>query len=118
MKRSISHANYTKDGQMHSYFFVRQDISPEQQTVQGMHVSLELGNCLTRRETLGLNFVTCGVTDLQALEEIEFYLIQKEIPYILYRDSHFMNEITAIATFPVTGAQRELFKFGKLLKFK
>lgn len=103
---------------MHSYFFVRQDISPEQQMVQGMHVALELGNCLTRRETLGLNFVTCGVPDLQALEDIESYLIQNEIEYVLYRDSHFMNEITAIATFPVNAQQRELFRFGKLLRFK
>ncbi len=103
---------------MHSYFFIRQDISPEQQAVQGMHVSLELGNCLTRRETLGLNFVTCGVPDLQGLESIEMYLIHNEVPFVLYRDSHFNNEITAIATFPVCSAKRELFKFGKLLRFK
>lgn len=83
-----------------------------------MHVSLELGNCLTRRETLGLNFVTCGVSNLQALEDIESFLIQNEIEFVLYRDSHFMNEITAIATFPVTQKERELFRFGKLLKFK
>lgn len=81
-----------------------------------MHVALELGNCLDRRDTLGLNFVTCGVRDLQALEEVEFYLRSKNVEYILYRDSHFMNEITAIATFPSN--ERELFKFGKLLKFK
>lgn len=103
---------------MHSYFFVRQDISPEQQTVQLQHVSLELGNCLTRRETLGLNFVTCGVPDLEALENIESYLVSKELEYVLYRDSHFFNEITAIATFPVASHQRELFKFAKLLRFK
>lgn len=82
-----------------------------------MHVSLELGNCLTRRETLGLNFVTCGVPDLQALENIETYLVQNEVPFVLYRDSHFFNEITAIATFPVEANQRALFKFAKLLKF-
>jgi hypothetical protein len=103
---------------MHAYFFVRQDISPEQQMVQGMHVALELGNCLQRRETLGLNFVTCGVRDLQALEDLEVYLVQNEIEFILYRDSHFGNEITAIASFPVAANERELFRFGKLLRFK
>jgi hypothetical protein len=103
---------------MHAYFFVRQDISPEQQAVQTAHVALELGNCLTRRETLGLNFVNCGVPDLQGLETIEMYLIQNEVPFVLYRDSHFNNEITAIATFPVASHQRELFKFAKLLRFK
>lgn len=103
---------------MHSYFFVRQDISPEQQLVQTTHVSLELGNCLTRRETLGLNFVTCGVPDLEALENIESYLVSNQLEYVLYRDSHFFNEITAIATFPVASHQRELFKFAKLLRFK
>jgi hypothetical protein len=103
---------------MHSYFFVRQDISPEQQTVQLQHVSLELGNCLTRRETLGLNFVTCGVPDLEALENIESYLVSKELEYVLYRDSHFLNEITAIATFPICAADRPFFRFGKLLRFK
>ena len=103
---------------MHSYFFVRQDISPEQQTVQLQHVSLELGNCLTRRETLGLNFVTCGVPDLEALENIESYLVSKELEYVLYRDSHFFNEITAIAVFPLNADDREHFRFGKLLRFK
>lgn len=117
MRRSLSHSNLRKKT-MHSYFFVRQDISPEQQTVQLQHVSLELGNCLTRRETLGLNFVTCGVPDLEALENIESYLVSKELEYVLYRDSHFYNEITAIAVFPINAEDREHFRFGKLLKFK
>lgn len=102
----------------YAYFFTRQDIDPEHQLVQTAHVSLELGSVIPKHEVPGLRFVNCGVPDEAALHDICHYLDGHDIFYVLYRDSFFNNEVTAIGVLPVSQAQREIFKFGRLLKFK
>lgn len=94
----------------YAYFVTRTDLSKSQQLVQTAHVALELGNKLTPREANQLHFCNLGVADLTALNAVKHLLHISNIEYVEYHEGHY-NEITAIATFPITQQeQRNVFK--------
>lgn len=100
----------------YAYFVTRTDISKSQQLVQTAHVALELGNKLTPREANQLHFCNLAVSNLEALEAVKHLLHINNIEYVEYHEG-FYNEITAIATFPITErSQREVFKGLPLIK--
>lgn len=94
----------------YAYFVTRTDLSKSQQLVQTAHVALELGNKLTPREANHLFFCNLAVPDLAHLNAVKDLLHTKNIEYVEYHEGHY-NEITAIATFPITEQeQRNVFK--------
>lgn len=102
----------------YSYFFTRQDISPEYQLVQTAHAALELGNKLQPDQVKDLYFACCGAKDLAELKEIESTLINLNLDYIAFREPDIGNEMTAIAVFPIAENKRGILRKFPLLKFK
>ena len=101
----------------YAYFITRTDMSKSQQLVQTAHVALELGVMLTPREANHLFFCNLAVPYLDDLYDVMDKLHDANIEYVVYRDSYYNDEITAIATFPITGAeQRAVFKGLPLIK--
>lgn len=101
----------------YSYFVTRTDISKEQQLVQTAHVALALGVMLTPREANHLFFCNLGVPYLSDIYDVMDKLHENNIEYVVYRDSYYDDEITAIATFPITSSEeRAVFKGLPLIK--
>jgi hypothetical protein len=101
----------------YSYFFTRQDISPEYQLVQTAHAALELGNKLKPEQIKDLYFTCCGLANLQELYMIQGYLDNHGIEYIAFREPDIGNEITSIAVHPIAENKRGILRNYKLLTF-
>ena len=106
----------------YSYFFTRQDISPEQQLVQTAHSALCLG---VRAKEEGvkiepdtLNFVVVGVRDLAGLLAVQEILEKFDFDYEIFRESHFNDEPTSIAVYPVSEYARGILRAFNTLKLK
>lgn len=99
----------------YAYFFTRTDLSKSQQLVQTAHVALDLGVMLQPREANHLFFVNCAVDDLPGLEAVKDHLHRNDIEYVEYHEGHY-NEITALATFPVSEEQRGIFRGYPLIR--
>ena len=105
----------------YSYFFTRQDISPEQQLVQTAHVALKLGTKSSRdsltKESMVIDpdntyFSVVGVRNLWALEAVQTILDHFNFKYEVFNEPDIKNEMTAIAVYPVMEIDR-----GPLLAF-
>jgi len=106
----------------YSYFFTRQDISPEQQIVQTAHSALCLG---VRAKEGGatidpdtLNFVVVGVRDLAGLLAVQEILQEFNFLYEIFYESHMRDEPTSIAVYPVSEHARGILKAFNTLKIK
>ena len=103
------------------YIFTRQDISPEQQLVQSAHVALKLGYglatrgfCLNPDETY---FTVVGVRNLDALFAAEDIISHTGIDFFEFREPDIGNEVTSIATFPISESKRGLLLAFSWLRF-
>lgn len=97
----------------YSYFFTRQDISPEQQLVQTAHVALKLGT----KSAIAIDpdntyFSVVGVRNLWALEAVQTILDHFNFKYEVFNEPDIKGEMTAIAVYPVMEIDR-----GPLLAF-
>lgn len=101
----------------YSYFFTRQDISPEYQLVQTAHAALELGNMLKPEQVKGLYFTCCGVANLEELHMIQDYLDNHGHEYVVFREPDIGNEITSIAVAPIAENRRGALRNFPLLTF-
>lgn len=101
----------------HAYIFVRQDLSPEQQLIQFGHVACALGKSLPDHVCPHkLNFVGIGVKNEAHLVKSSLNMDDNGIEYVVFREPDIGDEITAVASLPVTGAQREAFRKYKTLR--
>ena len=101
----------------YSYFFTRQDISPEYQLVQTAHAALELGHTLKPEQVHNLHFTCCGVANLEELYMIQDYLDNQGYHYIAFREPDIGNEITSIAVEPIAENKRGVLRSFPLLSF-
>lgn len=101
----------------YSYFFTRQDISPEYQLVQTAHAALELGNQLKPEQVKDLHFTCCGVVDLEGLYQVQNVLDLLGYHYVAFREPDIGNELTAIAVEPIAENKRGILRNYKLLTF-
>jgi hypothetical protein len=101
----------------YSYFFTRQDISPEYQLVQTAHAALELGNTLKPEQVKNLHFTCCGVANLGELYMIQDYLDNQGYHYVAFREPDIGNEITSIAVEPIAENKRGVLRNYPLLSF-
>lgn len=95
----------------------RLDLSPAQQAVQGIHAAIELA----RRGHISPDaphphLVFCGVKHEDALLAQADRLEAHGIPFERFYEPDRGNELTAIATAPINGDSRRVFRKLKLMK--
>lgn len=99
------------------YVFIRTDLSDPQIAVQSCHSIVEathafdLGNLPTHP-----SIIILGVKDQNRLEQARLYLTQHQIQYVAFREPDIDWEMTALATGPIFGEKRKLFKKFELLR--
>ncbi len=121
-----------------SYFFTRQDISPEQQVVQTAHAAFQLGVHSQRviespSKSAGDDFIPCqvneqidptetyftviGVRDLGALNAVERILQKFGYRYEKFFEPDLKDgEFTSIAVYPISEFHRDVLMAFNLLK--
>jgi hypothetical protein len=117
----------------YSYFFTRQDISPEQQLVQTAHVALKLGVNSTKPLDKGVEFTvpyendinpdetyfTCiGVRNAAGLYAVMQILEKFGFRYEVFYEPDIGNEPTAIAVYPISELMKGPLEAFNLLKMK
>jgi hypothetical protein len=116
----------------YSYFFTRQDISPEQQLVQTAHAAFLLGvesqrwidhppiNQQVRKDIVPdkTYFTVVGVRNADALVAVQKILQKFDIKYeIFFEPDLNEGEYTSIAVYPIQEDQRDILMAFNLLKF-
>jgi hypothetical protein len=102
----------------YSYIFVRQDISPEQQLIQFGHAACVMGKNLPEHICPhNLNFVGIGVPNEPSLIKALFHIYDNDIGHHKFYEPDINNELTAIASSPIEGEKRIVFKNYKTLRF-
>jgi len=99
------------------YVITRNDLTIPQQTVQSCHACIEATKNFHDNIRGHPHLVVCGVEDELQLIKVIGYLEEK-IPFIVWREPDMDDQITAIATIPISGEQRKLFRKFKLIKGK
>lgn len=119
----------------YSYFFTRQDISPEQQLVQTAHVALKLGVNAKNHSKEDVDFeikvpsqekinpdetyFTCvGVRNEAALYAVIQILSEFGYRHEVFREPDMNNEITAIAVYPISELSKGPLEAFNLLRMK
>jgi hypothetical protein len=119
----------------YSYFFTRQDISPEQQLVQTAHVALKLGVNSHSKSRKDVDFevkvpsvdkidpdqtyFTCvGVRNEDALYAVIQILEEFGFEHEVFREPDMNNEITAIAVYPISELMKGPLEAFNLLRMK
>lgn len=95
---------------------VRRDLSQSQQAVQGMHAAIEAARQgLIKSDTKHPHLVFCSVSDEFDLVEYSTKLESKGIRYQVFLEPDIGNKLTAIATEPIYGSNRKIFRNLKLV---
>lgn len=113
----------------YSYFFTRQDMSPEQQIVQTAHAALKLGvNSVVNQDVESdvpynqpINpdetyFTVVGVRDLGALYAVQSILDKFGYRYEVFVEPDMNDEPTSIAVYPVSEYMKGPLNAFNLLK--
>jgi len=91
------------------YAFIRRDISFAQQLVQVGHAALEAGRAHYFGDEIA-SFIVLEVPDLQGLEDAARHLTKQGIEHKMFFEPDFGMGHSAIATRPVRGKERQLFR--------
>lgn len=98
------------------YIFVRKDLPPGQQIVQACHAVAECAHQYFKDVSEHPHFVILGVKDesalLKALKKIE----DNEIHCAFFKEADLQDQFTALATEPVYGEKRRIFRSFQILK--
>jgi hypothetical protein len=97
------------------YVFVRTDISYEQQLVQASHACFEAG-IKFNHEKEQCSIVMIGIKNKEKLLQVEHYLKTNDVDYSMFFEPDFDMGESAIATRPMRGNERKLFKKFQLYK--
>lgn len=98
------------------YIIVRKDLSYEQQLVQSCHAVAESSKKYFGDEHP--HFVVTGVNDEPALLKAHQKILNNNIRCAIFQESDINDEYTALATEPVFGETRLLFRNYQLLKME
>lgn len=93
----------------------RRDLLPAQQAVQASHAAIEISRTSPRLFHPQPNLIVCVVDDEAALYQLASRLSQSQIPYTLWREPDWNNELTSLATLPLADKQRRLLRGLTLL---
>jgi hypothetical protein len=97
------------------YLIVREDLSPPQQVVQSCHAAVEAARHLFPAELPHPHLIVCAVADEPALWRQLQRLQQQGVRLRAFFEPDRGNELTALATEPVFGTTRRLFRNLRLL---
>ena len=101
----------------HVYIFVRKDLSTSEQAVQSSHAAIEAAKNFGLKELPDHpHLVILGVKNEKKLDQALEYLEENGIRHYGYREPDYDDSLTAIATEPLQGDVRKLFKKWQLLK--
>jgi len=96
------------------YVLVRRDLPTPTQAVQGIHAAIEAGRqfSIPPHEYV----VYCAVRNERHLARWAQKIKQAGIAFCAFREPDLNNEHTALATEPVSGEDRRLFRHLQLVK--
>ncbi len=92
------------------YVLIRQDLPLEHQITQACHAALEVGFDHARPKDHPVHLITLGVPDQQQLEKYAEALEDQGHPYHLFFEPDENRGHTALATSPIRGSHRNLFR--------
>ncbi len=95
---------------------VREDLSLPQQAVQAIHAAIEATRTFLSPEETHPHVVLCTVPSEQALMRAMHRLSARDIQFKHFIEPDIGNEITALATAPLSGQDRKAFSNYPLLK--
>jgi hypothetical protein len=95
---------------------VRKDLSPEQQAVQSCHAAIEASRWLIPLDIEHPHVIICGIDNQSKLNQAISKIKEADIRYQPFYEADIDNELTAIATEPVYGEKRGIFKRYNLLR--
>ena len=99
----------------HVYVIVRRDLSFPQQCVQAIHASIEATKSFPCESTHP-HIVLCTVRNEQRLRSAIRKISKHGINFSVFSEPDINNELTAIATEPLQGDIRKVFKDFQLLQ--
>lgn len=101
----------------HGYMYVitRNDLSPAQKAIQSCHASIESAREFIKPNQEHPSLVLCLVKNEAKLKNVIAELYNKNIKIKTFREPDRNNEITAIATEPLYGAERKALVRFQLL---
>lgn len=99
------------------YVFVREDLSAPQIAVQSCHACIEASHAFS----LGSlpdhpSVIIIGVKNEKKLHQVRQFLIENSIQHAHFYERDLDDELTALATEPICGDRRRLFRKFQLLK--
>lgn len=96
---------------------MRRDLTIPQRAVQASHAVIEsVRSWYSNPSIEHPHLVMCGVKSEQQLLNASERLTEKGIPHSLWREPDRHNEATALATAPLVGESRKVFKKYQLIK--
>ena len=101
------------------YVFVRNDLSYAQKAVQSAHAAVEACRWYLDEDLPHPSIIILVVKNEAKLKKVEEEIKNMEggvFHYEAFREPDMGNEMTAIATGPLYGDQRDMFKRYQLLK--
>lgn len=91
--------------QTYIYIFVRKDLPHAQRVVQASHACVEVMNKI--KEEIHPHIVVFGSSNEKKLKEVIKYLAEVNIKCEYFIEPDIGGQITAVATFPLKGEERE-----------
>lgn len=99
------------------YIFVREDLSIPQQAVQACHAAIECANHFGLKDLPDHpSVILLAMKNETKLHQARQYLIENGVQHAHFYESDLDDELTAVATEPITGNRRNLFRKFQLLK--
>ena len=87
-----------------------------QQIVQSCHAVLEAGKSLLPSNYLHPHLVVIGIPDERQLFQCLDRMRRLNVPFRAFHEPDRQNELTAIATGPIVGEQRQIFRRFRCLE--
>lgn len=98
---------------------MRQDISAVQQAVQACHASIEAAKAFSLEDLHEHpSVIILSIKNESKLHEIRNYLIDNGIQHVHFYEPDIDDQLTALATEPIFGDRRRLFRKFQLLRHK
>ena len=99
------------------YIFVRTDFGLVTSAVQSCHAAIEAAHHFDFKSLPDHPYVvTLSAKNEQRLERVHEYLVDQGVKHVHFYESDLDDEITAIATEPICGDRRSLFRKYQLIR--
>lgn len=101
------------------YVFIRQDLTPAQIAVQSCHACIESANAFDLGKLSDHpSVIILGVRDETKLHQARQFLMDNGIKHCHFYERDLDDQLTSLATGPIFGEQRKLFRKFQLLRLK